>query len=111
MGLDRRGFLGGAAGLLMAGTGLETRVQTQSDEGEPTAFLMISDTHVLADAADYSRAQNTVDHAWLEQREWLRSSLTNTMNCGYFSSDRAIRDYAQRIWQLNPVPVSPLGVS
>jgi len=55
MGLDRRGFLGGAAGLLMAGTGLETRVQAQSDEGEPTAFLMISDTHVLADAADPTR--------------------------------------------------------
>ena len=55
MGLDRRGFLGGAAGLLMAGTGLEPRVQAQSDEGEPTAFLMISDTHVLADAADPTR--------------------------------------------------------
>ena len=86
--------------------------------GDPSLFepLLANLRHhdpflVLADAADYSRAQNTVDHAWLEQREWLRSSLTNTMNCGYFSSDRAIRDYAQRIWQLNPVPISPLGVS
>ena len=60
---------------------------------------------VLADAADYSRAQKAVDAAWGQPLDWARSSMTNTMRCGYFSSDRAIRDYAERIWQLKPVPI------
>jgi starch phosphorylase len=60
---------------------------------------------VVADAADYSRAQNLVDQAWSDPLGWARSSLTNTMRCGFFSSDRSIAEYAQRIWNLQPVPV------
>jgi len=62
---------------------------------------------VAADAADYSRAQNAVDQAWLNQQGWLISSVTNTMRCGFFSSDRAIADYAERIWKLKPHPITP----
>ena len=60
---------------------------------------------VVADAADYSRAQNAVDQTWQNPADWTRSSITNTMRCGFFSSDRSITDYAQRIWNLQPVPV------
>ena len=62
---------------------------------------------VIADAADYSRAQNTVDHSWCDQARWVRASITNTMRAGFFSSDRAIADYADRIWQLSPQPIAP----
>jgi starch phosphorylase len=31
-------------------------------------------------------------------------SVTNTAHCGWFSADRAIREYAERIWH---VPASP----
>jgi starch phosphorylase len=61
---------------------------------------------VVADAADYSRAQNAVDTAWRDAAGWARSSMTNTMRCGFFSSDRSIADYAERIWNLTPVPVT-----
>jgi starch phosphorylase len=60
---------------------------------------------VVADSADYSRAQNAVDQAWRNPTGWTRSSITNTMCCGFFSSDRSIADYAERIWNLQPVPV------
>ena len=60
---------------------------------------------VVADAADYSRAQNAVDQAWLDPQQWITSSMINTMRCGFFSSDRAIAEYAERIWKLSPQPI------
>jgi len=60
---------------------------------------------VVADAADYSRAQNAVDQAWQQPEAWSRSSITNTMNCGFFSSDRAIAEYAQRIWKIQSLSI------
>jgi starch phosphorylase len=60
---------------------------------------------VMADAADYSRTQNAVDQAWQHPDAWCRSSITNTMNCGFFSSDRAIAEYAERIWKIQPVSI------
>ena len=60
---------------------------------------------VVADAADYSRAQNAVDQAWQQPEAWSRSSITNTMNCGFFSSDRAIAEYAKRIWKIQSLSI------
>jgi glycogen phosphorylase len=60
---------------------------------------------VVADAADYSRAQNAVDEAWCNPAGWSHSSIINTMNCGFFSSDRSISEYAERIWSLKPHPI------
>jgi len=62
---------------------------------------------VVADAADYSKAQNTVDRAWRDASAWSHSSIVNTMRCGYFSSDRSIADYAERIWCLKPYSIGP----
>ena len=61
---------------------------------------------VMADAADYSRAQNAVDQAWLNPEGWAKASITNTMRCGFFSSDRSIQEYAERIWNLRPLTIS-----
>jgi len=61
---------------------------------------------VVADAGDYSRAQNGVDAAWRNSQSWRRASMLNCLRCGYFSSDRAIAEYAQKIWKLEPHSLS-----
>jgi starch phosphorylase len=61
---------------------------------------------VLADFRAYVEAQARVAAAWGEQESWTRSSILNAARAGKFSSDRAIHEYAQRIWKLAPVKVT-----
>jgi starch phosphorylase len=61
---------------------------------------------VLADFNDYLRAQGEVDQAWANRPLWNRMSLLNTARTGFFSSDRSIREYAQRIWKAESYPVT-----
>ncbi|WP_413358491.1 glycogen/starch/alpha-glucan phosphorylase [Prochlorococcus sp. MIT 1201] len=60
---------------------------------------------VLADFADYLRAQDEVNQAWTNRKQWNRMSLLNTARTGFFSSDRSIQDYCQTIWKAEPFPV------
>jgi starch phosphorylase len=53
---------------------------------------------VLADFRAFCAAQAEVDTAWRDRARWTRSSVLNVARCGYFSSDRAIREYADRVW-------------
>jgi starch phosphorylase len=70
-------------------------VRRLKSEGEP--FL------VLADFAAYSAAQRRVDELYDTPDEWSRKAVLNCLNMGYFSSDRAVREYADRIWNVRPV--------
>ncbi|MET0432168.1 MAG: glycogen/starch/alpha-glucan phosphorylase, partial [Hyphomicrobium sp.] len=53
---------------------------------------------VLADFADYLRAQRDVDALWADKRNWNQWVIKNIAGMGIFSSDRAIRQYADDIW-------------
>ena len=61
---------------------------------------------VLADFDDYAACQAKVDTAWTDAARWTRMSMMNTACAGKFSSDRAIGEYCDRIWNAKPVPVS-----
>jgi glucan phosphorylase len=61
---------------------------------------------VLVDYADYLACQERVSAAWQNPALWTRMSILNTARSGKFSSDRAIREYAEHIWNVRPVPIS-----
>ena len=43
--------------------------------------------------------QRRIDDAWKHREDWLRKSAINIAGMGRFSSDRSIRNYAERVWQ------------
>ena len=79
---------------------------------EPRRFRPILDSltvggdryMVLADYADYVACQERVDTVYREPQQWTRMAILNVANMGRFSSDRTIAEYAERIWNVEPVP-------
>ena len=63
--------------------------------------LSVSDHFlVTADFESYAAAQRQVAERWHAPQAWWRSSVLNTANAGWFSADRAIREYAEGIWDV-----------
>jgi len=58
---------------------------------------------VLRDFRAYAAAQEAVDALYARPDEWTRHAVVNCLNMGMFSSDRSIREYAERIWNIRPV--------
>ena len=54
----------------------------------------------VADFADYSRAQSDIAAKYPDRYGFTAMSLTNIAKAGIFSADRAVEEYAQRIWNL-----------
>jgi glycogen phosphorylase len=54
---------------------------------------------VLADYEAYVKSQNEVSQAYRDERKWTQMSILNIARSGKFSSDRAIREYQQKIWR------------
>jgi starch phosphorylase len=61
---------------------------------------------ICADFDAYWKAQVKIDEAWRDRNRWMRSSVLNTANVGWFSSDRTIGEYAKEIWSAPFVPIS-----
>jgi starch phosphorylase len=55
---------------------------------------------LLADFRPYMQAQEAVSRLYATPEEWTRRSILNTANMGRFSSDRAVLEYASRIWNI-----------
>jgi starch phosphorylase len=58
---------------------------------------------LLADYRSYISAQQEVSRAYQNSDDWAHRSILNTARMGGFSSDRAIAQYADRIWNAEPV--------
>ena len=61
---------------------------------------------VLADYPSYVECQSQVSKLWQDPQAWSRTSILNVAHMGKFSSDRSIRDYCEKIWNVQPVSVA-----
>jgi starch phosphorylase len=57
---------------------------------------------VTADFEAYRSAQLRVEERWRDSAGWWSAAIHNTSSVGWFSSDRAIREYAGEIWNVVP---------
>ena len=58
---------------------------------------------VLADFQSYKNAHAEINRAYSDRERWNRMSLINIAKSGFFTSDRSVREYADRIWNLKPI--------
>ena len=58
---------------------------------------------LLADFNSYIKAQSNIDEMYKNKKLWLKKSLINIANCGFFSSDRTIKSYAKDIWKIKEI--------
>ena len=81
--------------------------------GDTSLFSPILDTllyrddpyMLLADYQSYIDCQDKISQTYLDIDRWTRMSILNTARMGKFSSDRAIRQYCEEIWNAQPVEV------
>ena len=57
----------------------------------------------LADFDSYRLMHEKMYSDYLDRSGWSRKSLMNIAGSGFFAADRAVREYADRIWDLVPV--------
>ncbi len=61
---------------------------------------------VCADYASYVNCQEQVSAEWQDRESWTKMSILNTARSGKFSSDRAIAECCDEIWNVRPLTVT-----
>ncbi|TVY51943.1 Glycogen phosphorylase [Lachnellula cervina] len=72
---------------------------TGSIEDHGDYYLVSDDFH------SYIQTQTLVDEAYKNQEEWITKTILSVARMGFFSSDRCINEYAEMIWNVEPLPV------
>ncbi len=68
--------------------------------------LLERDEYLLfVDYQSYLDEQSRAGHAFGDIESWTRMSILNVARMGYFSSDRSIQEYCDKIWDAKPVKV------
>ena len=87
-----------------------SKVLYPNDEPEVGKRLRLAQQYFfvscLADYQAYVDCQQRVSEAYREQKDWTRMSILNSARVGRFSSDRSIREYCRKIWNVSPITTS-----
>jgi starch phosphorylase len=83
-------------------SGLFSRGDTELFRPLTEHLLRHDDYLLLADYRAYVDCQDEVNRAFQDPYHWARMSILNVARMGKFSSDRAIHEYAEKIWQVRP---------
>lgn len=57
----------------------------------------------MADFSDFLAIHKKTDDLYADRIAWNKKSLMNIAGAGYFSADRAIKEYAENIWKLKQI--------
>ncbi|KAK1827623.1 family 35 putative glycosyltransferase [Podospora conica] len=74
--------------------GMITAVRDHGD------YYLVSD-----DFHSYVETHALVDEAYKNQEEWITKCITSVSRMGFFTSDRCINEYAEGIWNIEPLAV------
>ncbi|PGH06493.1 starch phosphorylase [Blastomyces parvus] len=82
--------------------------------GDPSSFAALisaitehGDYYLVSDDFhSYITTQDMVDEAYRDRDGWLEKSILSVSRMGFFSSDRAVAEYADCIWNVEPVGVT-----
>jgi glycogen phosphorylase len=69
-------------------------------------YYLVSD-----DFHSYIQTQSLVDEAYKNQDEWVTKCIMSVARMGFFSSDRCINEYAESIWNIEPLNPEDGGTS
>ncbi|MCJ1358562.1 MAG: Non-essential glycogen phosphorylase [Icmadophila ericetorum] len=61
-------------------------------------YYLVSD-----DFSSYIKTQDLIDEAYRDQEEWVSKCITSVSRMGFFSSDRCMVEYADSIWNIEPL--------
>ena len=61
-------------------------------------YYLVSD-----DFSSYCKTQDLVDETFKNQDAWIEKCITSVARMGFFSSDRCIDEYAESIWNIEPL--------
>ncbi|KAL5342388.1 glycosyl transferase [Aspergillus crustosus] len=64
-------------------------------------YYLVSD-----DFNSYITTQELVDEAFKHRDEWVSRSITSVARMGFFSTDRVISEYAESIWNVEPLVIT-----
>jgi len=67
-------------------------------------YYLVSD-----DFHSYIETHKLIDEAYKDQDEWLTKCITAVSRMGFFTSDRCIDEYAEMIWNVEPLPPTTNG--
>lgn len=94
----------------------EIKKGTFGDAGSFSALVGAIEDHgdyylVSDDFHSYIQTQALVDEAYKDQDEWTTKTITSVARMGFFSSDRCINEYAESIWNIEPLTPEKGGTS
>ncbi|KOS17948.1 Glycogen phosphorylase [Escovopsis weberi] len=63
-------------------------------------YYLVSD-----DFRSYIETQDLIDEAYRNQDEWISKCIMSVARMGFFTSDRCINEYAEGIWNIEPLDI------
>jgi starch phosphorylase len=107
-GIDASATIAGSVALHRALDAIDSGLFSHAEPGRFRELVDVLTHHdhflVTADFDAYAAAQSAVAALWRDPPAWWRASLLNTASVGWFSSDRAIREYCEDIWNVKLAP-------